>query len=174
MDDLSHYSVIERARGGDTLEIRALRPDDRAGLLAAIDHTSAQSLHLRFFGARRRFTDEEIAFFLEVDFTRHVALVATAEHEGESVIVGGARYILTQPGQAEVAVTVIDACQGQGIGSILMHHLVTIARHSGLTELAAEVLSDNARMLKLFERCRLPLSMKREAGVIHVVLRLNS
>ncbi|WP_373875206.1 GNAT family N-acetyltransferase, partial [Methylorubrum podarium] len=162
------------ARGGGTLEIRALRPDDRAGLLAAVDHTSAQSLYLRFFGARRRFTDREITFFLNVDFTSHVALVATAEHEGERVIVGGARYIVTRPAQAEVAITVIDACQGQGIGGILMRHLVGIARERGLTELAAEVLSENTRMLKIFSRCGLPLKRKREAGAIHVVLQLNA
>ncbi len=173
MDDLSHYSVIERMRGGGILEIRALQPDDRAGLLTAVDHTSARSLYLRFFGERHHFTDKEIAFFLDVDFTSHVALVATAEHEGERVIVGGARYIVTRPGQAEVAITVIDSCQGQGVGGILMHHLVSLARRRGLTELVAEVLSDNARMLKLFARCGLPLSMKREAEAIHVVLQLN-
>ncbi|CAO4179068.1 GNAT family N-acetyltransferase [Methylorubrum populi] len=174
MDDLSHYSVIEHARGGSTLEIRALRPEDRAGLLAAVDQTSAQSLYRRFFGARRRFTDKEIRFFLDVDFASHVALVATAEHEGEHAIVGGARYIVTQPGQAEVAFTVIDAFQGQGIGSILMRHLIRIARQRGLSELAADVLSDNLRMLKLFEQCGLPLSKKREADAIHVLLRLTS
>ncbi|ACK84906.1 hypothetical protein [Methylorubrum extorquens] len=74
MDDLSHYSVIERLRDGRTLEIRALLPGDREGVLTAIDHSSAQSLYRRFFGAKRRFTDKEIAFFLEVDFTTHVAL----------------------------------------------------------------------------------------------------
>ncbi|GJE72701.1 Acetyltransferase Pat [Methylorubrum podarium] len=81
---------------------------------------------------------------------------------------------MTRPAQAEVAITVIDACQGQGIGGILMRHLVGIARERGLTELAAEVLSENTRMLKIFSRCGLPLKRKREAGAIHVVLQLNA
>ncbi|MEA1834856.1 GNAT family N-acetyltransferase [Methylobacterium durans] len=173
MDDLSHYSVVERLRGGLTLEIRALRPDDRAGLLAAVDHTSAQSLYRRFFGAKRHFTDKEIAFFLNVDFTRHVALVATADEDGERVIIGGARYVVTQPGQAEVAFTVIDHYQGRGVGAALMRHLVDIACRSGLAELTAEVLPGNAPMLKLFERCGLPLCRRREAEAVHVVLRLT-
>ncbi|MGH1575131.1 GNAT family N-acetyltransferase [Methylobacterium sp. P31] len=172
MDDLSHYSAVERLRDGRTLEIRALRPDDRDGVLTAVEHTSPQSLYRRFFGAKRHFTDKEIAFFLNVDFTSHVALVAVAEEAGERVIVGGARYVVTQPGQAEVAFTVIDQYQDQGIGAALMRHLIGIARKSGLTGLTAEVLPNNAPMLSLFERCGLPLKMRRDAGAVHVALQL--
>ncbi|WP_457104580.1 hypothetical protein [Methylobacterium sp. P5_C11] len=64
MDDLSHYAAVERMPDGWPLEIRALRPDDRERLLSAVEHTSAQSLYRRFFGAKRQFTDKEIAFFL--------------------------------------------------------------------------------------------------------------
>ncbi|WP_336491889.1 GNAT family N-acetyltransferase [Methylobacterium nigriterrae] len=172
MDDLSHYSAIEHLRDGRTLEIRALRPDDREGMLAAVDHTSTQSLYRRFFGAKRHFTDKEIAFFLNVDFTSHVALVATADEGGDRAVVGGARYVVTRPGQAEVAFTVVDHYQGQGIGAALVRHLIGIARRSGLAELTAEVLPDNAPMLKLFERCGLPLSKRREGPVVHVTLEL--
>ena len=173
MDDLSHYSAVERLRDGRTLEIRALRPDDRERMLAAVDHTSAQSLYRRFFGAKRHFTDKEIAFFLNVDFTDHVALVATADEDGERAVIGGARYVVTRPGQAEVAFTVVDEYQGQGIGAALVRHLVGIARAAGLTELTAEVLPDNTPMLKLFERTGLPLSKRRDAEAVHLILQLT-
>jgi RimJ/RimL family protein N-acetyltransferase len=173
MDDLSHYSAVERLRDGRTLEIRALRPDDRERMLAAVDHTSAQSLYRRFFGAKRHFTDKEIAFFLNVDFTDHVALVATADEDGEPAVIGGARYVVTRPGQAEVAFTVVDEYQGQGIGAALVRHLVGIARAAGLTELTAEVLPDNTPMLKLFERTGLPLSKRRDAEAVHLILQLT-
>jgi RimJ/RimL family protein N-acetyltransferase len=172
MDVLSRYAAVERLRDGRTLKIRALRPDDRDAVLSAVEHTSPQSLYRRFFGAKRHFTGKEIAFFLNIDFRSHVALVAVAEEAGESVIVGGARYVVTQPGQAEVAFTVVDRYQGQGIGAALMRHLIGIARTSGLTGLTAEVLPDNSPMLKLFERCGLPLTMRREAEAVHIALRL--
>ena len=44
------YSAIETLRGGRRIEIRALRPDDRADLIAAVGRTSTQSLYRRFFG----------------------------------------------------------------------------------------------------------------------------
>jgi RimJ/RimL family protein N-acetyltransferase len=171
-DELSHYSSIEALRDGRTLEIRALRPEDREGMLAAVGGTSERSLYRRFFGPKRHFTDTEIDFFLNVDFTDHVALVAVADEGGEGVIAGGGRYIGTQPGQAEVAFAVVDRFQGQGVGAALMRHLIGIARSSGLTQLTAEVLPDNAPMLKLFERCGLELKQRREAQVVHITLRI--
>ena len=66
-------------RDGRRVEIRALRPADRDDLIAAVGRTSDQSLYRRFFGARRGFREQEIAFFVNVDFVDHVALVAVAE-----------------------------------------------------------------------------------------------
>jgi GNAT superfamily N-acetyltransferase len=87
--------------------------------------------------------------------------------------VAGARYVVVQPGCAEVAFAVVDQHQGQGIGAALMRHLVEIARAAGLRELIAEVLSDNAPMLKVLARSGLPMVTRREGGVAHVVLQLS-
>ena len=96
-----------------------------------------------------------------------VALVAVLENDAGPVIVGGGRYVVVQPGQAEVAFAVVDHHQGQGIGKALMRHLVAIARDAGLRELIAEVLPDNAQMLKVFERSGLDFRTRREPRVVH-------
>ena len=172
MSETAGYSAVELTRDGRPVEIRALRPDDRAELLAAIGRASTQSLFRRFFAAKRGFTDQEIEFFLHVDFINHVALVAVMEEDGRPAIVGGGRYIVLQPGKAEVAFAVIDRYQGQGIGTALMRQLAEIARAAGLRELIAEMLPENIPMLKVFEKSGLRLSTKREAQVVHVVLEL--
>src|SRR5262249_43199315 len=100
------------------------------------------------------------------------ALVAVVEEDGRPIIVGGARYIVSRPGAAEVAFAVDDAHQGQGIGPVLMRHLVEIARRAGLAELHAEVLSGNTAMLKVFERSGLAASTSRDGGVTLVTLRI--
>jgi GNAT superfamily N-acetyltransferase len=169
------YSAVERLRDGRTLEIRALRPADRAEFLAAFERTSEESRYRRFFAPKRGFTEKEIEFYLNVDFVSHVALVAGLEEgEGERrVIAGGARYIASEPGRAEVAFAVDDLHQGLGIATHLMRHLVLIAREAGISELVAEVLPDNAPMLKVFERCGLAMTTRREPGVVHVTLALS-
>jgi RimJ/RimL family protein N-acetyltransferase len=166
------YSVHEVLADGCRVEIRVLRPDDRAALLAAIEQTSSQSLYSRFFGVRRAFTEQEITFFLNLDFVSHVALVAVVDEGNCPVIAGGGRYIVVQPGKAEVAFAVVDKYQRKGIGAALMRHLVAIARIAGLQELIAEVLPDNLPMLKVFEKSGLNLTTKRESGVLHVSLDL--
>jgi RimJ/RimL family protein N-acetyltransferase len=140
---------------------------------AAVGLTGAESLFRRFFATKRGFSEREIAFFLNVDFTNHVALVAVVEEGERPVIVGGGRYIVVQPGKAEVAFAVVDQYQGRGIGATLMHHLATIARSSGLRELVAQVLPDNTAMLKVFEKSGFGLSKERGSGVVHVTVRLT-
>jgi len=169
--DASKYSAMEVLRNRREVEIRALRRDDRDALLAATTRAGTQSMFRRFFAAKRAFSEQEIAFFVNIDFIAHVALVVVTQENGQPAIIGGARYIVTQPGAAEVAFAVIDAYQGQGLGAALMRHL--IAQAAGLKELTAEVLPDNTPMLKVFEKSGHPLTVQRQTGVVHVVLQLR-
>lgn len=168
------YRSAEILRDGRMAEIRALKPEDRAGMLAAVGRTSAQSLYRRFFAFKRGFTDQEVDFYINVDFVSHVALAAVLEENGKPVIVGGARYIVGPPDQAEVAFAVDDAHQGNGIGTALMRHLVAIARQAGLKALTADVLPENTAMLKVFETSGLAITTQRSADATHVVLQLPS
>jgi RimJ/RimL family protein N-acetyltransferase len=170
--ELARYSSTKVLRDGRRIVIRALRPGDRDGLLAAVGRVAAPSLYRRFLGAKHGFTEQEVAFFSNVDFINHVALAAAMPEDGRETIVGGARYIVGQPGQAEVAFTVIDDFQGLGIGTTLMTHLAAIAHAAGIRELIAEVLSDNAPMLAVFKKSGFPVSTRRESGVLHVTIQL--
>ena len=171
--EAANYSAFEKLRDGRPLEIRALRPDDQAELLAAVSRASAEARYRRFFGVKRHFSDNDIAFFVNVDFVSHVALVAVVEEDGQPTIVGGARYVVAQPGQAELAFIVVDEYQGQLIGATLLRHLIAIAQHSRLAELVAVVLADNSAMLKVFLKCGLRVSSRREAGTVRVSLQLT-
>jgi RimJ/RimL family protein N-acetyltransferase len=172
MVQAANYSAVEVLRDRK-VEIRALRPEDQADFVAAVERTSDQSLYRRFFGAKRSFTDQEVAFFMNVDFVNHVALIAVVEEGGRPTIAGGGRYVVVEPGKAEVAFVVVDQYQGQGIGAALMAHLAAIARAAGLKELVAEVLPGNLPMLKVFEKSGLQPVITREGQVVHVTLRLS-
>ena len=173
MANAANYTADERLRDGRRVEIRALKPDDKADMLDAVSHIGAQSMRRRFFGAKRSFSEAEQAFYLNVDFVNHVALIAVADEGGRSTIVGGGRYVVVQPGSAEVAFAVVDAFQGQGIGSTLLRHLIVIARDAGLKELIAEVLPENAAMLKVFEKSGLNTTTQRAAGAVHVKMKIS-
>jgi hypothetical protein len=97
MVEAAMYSAVETLLDGRRVDIRALRQDDRAELLAAVGRTSLESLYRRFFTVKRGFTEQETAFFLNIDFVDHVALVAVVEEASRPVIVRGARYIVLRP-----------------------------------------------------------------------------
>jgi GNAT superfamily N-acetyltransferase len=173
MSDAARYSALETLRDGRAVEIRALRPDDASGLDDAVGRSSAESLRRRFFAVRRSFSEAEVAFFLNVDFVNHVALAAVADEGGRPAIIGTGRYIVVEPGKAEVAFGVVDQYQGQGIGGALMRHLIILAREAGLKELIAEVLAENTPMLNVFRKSGLPMTTTRASGVVHAALQLS-
>ena len=120
---------------------------------------------------KREFSEKEAHYFLDIDFVKHVALIALANEDGRPTLIGGGRLVVVGPDRAEVSFAVIDEYQGKGIGSALMRHIAAIGREMGLKELVAEVLADNAPMLKVFERSGLAMTTKHEGSVVHVTLR---
>jgi GNAT superfamily N-acetyltransferase len=83
---------------------------------------------------------------VEVDHTDHEALVAIPLLSAE--IAGECRFIRL-PDTAEVGVTVVDAWQGRGLGSVLLARLSERALEAGIEYFTAEVLAENRTMLAL-------------------------
>ena len=71
-----------------------------------------------------------------------------------------------------MAFVVIDTWQGRGVGSILMRHLIKIASHAGLKELTAEVLPENAAMIKVFRKFGFTPAPRRDPQTLHLVRKL--
>jgi ribosomal protein S18 acetylase RimI-like enzyme len=71
-----------------------------------------------------------------------------------------------------MAFVVVDAWQGRGVGSILMRHLVKIASDAGLQELTAEVLPENAAMIKVFGKFGFRPAPSRDHKTLHLALEL--
>jgi RimJ/RimL family protein N-acetyltransferase len=169
----SRYSQFETLRDATRLEIRAQQPEDQAAMLEAFGRMSEQSRYTRFFAPKRGLSEKEIAHFMNVDFVNHVALVAIAGDAGSRRIVGAGRYIVSQPGAAEIAFAVDDSYQGRGVASAVIRSLAAIARAAGIDSFHAEVLAENAPMLRVFEKSGLAMSKKREQGIVHATLRLH-
>lgn len=166
------YSVDEVLRDGASIHIRAIRADDKEELLAHFHQLSERSIYFRFFGAKRRLTEEELRRFTEPDFRSHVALVATRRVDGVEQIIGVGRFMAREdiacPQRAEVAFAVIDAFQGRGIGTLLLEHLAKIAQSLGIIEFEADVLGENNQMLAVFRRSGFQVCRSVESGVVHV------
>jgi acetyl coenzyme A synthetase (ADP forming)-like protein len=170
--EASRYAADALLRDGSSVHVRALRPDDKTRLLDHFRRLGPESIRYRFFGVKAGLTDEELRYFTELDFVRHVGLAAVRREAGEERFYGVARYIrtddLTAEGRAEFAVAVDDAHQGLGIGTVLLERLVDIALRSGITAFEADVLGDNRRMHELLTHLGLSVASSGAAGVVHV------
>ena len=78
-NDLSDYSANAILRDGTPVRIRAIRPGDKQRLALHFEGLSNDSRYHRFFGVKNRLTSNELRYFTEPDFMRHVALVATVQ-----------------------------------------------------------------------------------------------
>jgi len=127
---------------------------------------------------KKELSDKELVYFSEVDFERHVALVASILIESGEIPVGTGRYIIGSDNEAlpgaEVAFDVEDEFQGLGVATILLKHLAIIARASGLEEFEAVVLSENRRMLEVFRHSGLAIETRNAPdGITEVKLSLR-
>ncbi len=113
-------------RDGSTVRVRPIRSDDESQLYELLHGLSEDSRTLRFFGAVSDYLlKREAERESHVDYARTFGLVATAGRRER--IVGHAEYAASDGDRAEVSFAVADACQGQGLGTILLGQLSQIA-----------------------------------------------
>ncbi len=174
MIDVREYAASESLKDGRNVCVRAIRPEDKTTLLESFSRFSEASVYKRFHGSKRHLTDEELKFYTEIDYLHHMALVASLDENDQ--IVGGGRYIAHDtsqpPRSAEIAFAVADNFQGLGVGTIMLKHLIIIARDVGIGTFEADVLAENSAMIRVFKKSGLLMSKDHEGQNVHITLNL--
>jgi len=117
---------------------------DRHWIEEGFEELSIESRYTRFGMGVGGLSDSELDYLADVDQHDHVAWGASVFGYGAGV----GRYIATsESNQPEVAVTVLDEYQGNGLGSALLRALVGVARHEGVEELCFRVVPGNTLVL---------------------------
>jgi GNAT superfamily N-acetyltransferase len=142
-------------RDGSTVELRLLRPDDRAELYAAFRRLSPESRYRRFFSDAVDLTPEMLDYLTLLDGYDHFAIVAhraSADLKSD-VGIGVARFIRLkrEPTVAEAAITVTDDAQGIGLGRVLLARLREAALERDVACFRTSLLGTNDAMAKLVE-----------------------
>jgi len=108
-----------------------------------------------------------------VDFSRDMALAATAMLDGETLL-GVARYVRDKDNQAaEFALVVADSWHGRGIGTRLMAKLIDAARRRGVKRLYGEILATNRPMLGLATKLGFTLERREDPTITRALLDLR-
>jgi len=127
--------------------IRPITPQDKEAERAFIEGLSAEARRYRFLGAVRVPSEALIEQFTNIDYIHEVAFVAVSPDDGRQQIVGVSRYSTDQEGlSCECAVTVSDEWQNKGLGTLLMRHLIEVARARGIRRMTSIDSAENVQM----------------------------
>jgi acyl-CoA synthetase (NDP forming)/GNAT superfamily N-acetyltransferase len=156
---------------GRIARLRQLCPEDQAAVLNLHQKLEQRDQYFRFFGPLPP---------RAADLVRGMTAPANAGHGSVGVFVAGvplgvANYeVLTDPIVAEVALAVSGDAQAHGVGTLLLEHLVSLARRRGVRRFVAEVLTENARMLRVFRASGLGCRLRHEGSVTHLDIVLDA
>jgi len=155
---------------GTTVGIRLAAPDDFDAVKAMHEAMSPDNSYLRFFNISRHSAEIEARRICRDPAPGSLALLAVADGE----LVGVASYVplQDQPGQAEVAFAVADHMHDRGIATLLLEHLVSVARTRRIVTFAADTLTENKAMLAVFAAAGLPVERRYADGVYKLTFPL--
>ena len=149
---------------GVDIFIRPIRPEDASLLVELFESLSPRSVYLRFFTPMKRLPHSMLARFTQIDYDRHIALVALTESQTNEKMLGVARVINgSNLRKAEFSVAVSDPWHGKGIGAALLQRCLSIAEERGIQRVMGTVLAENTQMLALARK--LGFNIKKEPGV---------
>lgn len=166
-----------QSRRGLTVSVRRVQPTDAAQLVDLFNHLSLVSRYQRF----NQLLDEVPPERVWQEATRLAALepaqgqlwLAFADlPEQPAAPVAGLRLQRIPPDAAEVALSVRDDLQGQGIARALHPFVLQQARVLGVSKLVALFHQSNQPVLALLERAPYPLRRFPHGEYLYVEMAL--
>lgn len=140
----------ETLRDHSHVLIRPITKQDKDAERAFIEGLSAQARRFRFLGQVRSPSERLIEQFTDIDYVHEVAFVAVVADDSRERIVGVSRYSTDDAGlHCECAVTVGDDWQNKGLGTLLMKHLIEVARARGIHTMTSLDSAENIQMQDL-------------------------
>jgi GNAT superfamily N-acetyltransferase len=156
---------------GTAVVIKPQTLEDGPPLAEFFARLSPTSRYQRFFtGMPPKLPSSMLKALSNVDGERHVGLLAWRD----GAVVGAARYVRRDdaPHIADVAFTVADELQGNGLGRRLMRELQAHAARRGITRFAFDVLSTNDAALSVARL--LGARLKRDGATVEGVIYIDS
>jgi RimJ/RimL family protein N-acetyltransferase len=169
------YAVEEErthaARDGRHARIRPARLHDVPALQRLIHRVPQEEVYLRFFRTLRSLSIEEaVRLCAAAPGLDAVYVAVEGPPEAEEVIANACLFAEPSTGFGEVGYLVDPRWQGAGLGKALQQVLIDKGRAMGLRGLSAQILADNARMLRLARASGLRIELEREGETCELVM----
>lgn len=169
------YPVQEERRqtfaNGAELLIRPAHAADADALRSLFHLLSPDDVYTRFFRRVRSLSYQDLQTLCNVNHETQVAFLAvTGPRENEVVVGSGCYFLNATTNLAEVAYMVAPDWQGQGLGTALQTRLQEYAMARGVKGFVAEILANNARMVRLAANAPGVATTERDGDTIQVTI----
>jgi acetyl coenzyme A synthetase (ADP forming)-like protein len=169
----TRYVASWKLPDGVEVLLRPIKPEDEGLMHDLAASVSDETIKTRFFSPIRPMSHEWLILFCNIDYDRHMAIVAEITEGGNRKIIGVGRVIMYPDLRSgELALLVHDRYQRQGLGYELMQVIIGIGRDKGLAEVAGDVLADNEKMLKLARKLGFTVRLA-PGGIFRITLKLK-
>ncbi len=172
----STQTGVFRLPGGETAMVRAITPQDADRLQAYMRNLSGPTRRNRFLGAVSELTPRELERFTHMGGAGEFAMIAFARMAGETAMIAEAVQVIAPEGRrCEIALSVTDAWQRKGLGTLLLANMECRARMLGARCLIGEVLRTNDAMKALAGKAGFAIRGPfKDARLIEIVKDLSS
>jgi acyl-CoA hydrolase/GNAT superfamily N-acetyltransferase len=161
-------------KDGTRILLRPIKPSDATLKQHLFYALSKESVRNRYLGSIKAMPMKRVWPYVVVDYENEMSIVATIEERGTENLIGIGSYVkIPHTTTAEVSFAVRDDWQNKGVGTLLLNHLIEIAKKKGLTGLTAWVSVDNSRMMHVFKKCGYPMKYKIEGDLYYVLIDIS-
>lgn len=172
-------NLLRQSRKGRAFNIRRMEQTDAPLLANFLGSLSSPTLWMRFFVPYPSLSEEaisrEILRLSQIAKSNGSVLVATRYAEGEEEIIGIGEMIPDKElyNAAELAITIRDDYQGEGLGSALTNQLVHEATKRGIGTIKAETMAQNRPMLRIWTKLGRPYSFQTRQSITTMLAQLD-
>ncbi|MGB9902549.1 GNAT family N-acetyltransferase [Methanothrix sp.] len=170
-----HLEVHRTTKTGLEILMRPVRISDEPLLKDFFYSLSEESRYQRFISMRMEIPRDLLQKLTMIDYTNKMVILATLPGKERDVVIGIGQYEVNRDKYtADIALAVRDDYQNHGVGSELLSYLTQLARKSGLLGFTAEVLAENNRVFRLFEKMGFEVEKVNDAGIYYMKLKFRS
>ena len=167
------YASKETTTHGLRIFVRPIKPEDAPLLMELFENLSPESRYRRFFSPMKSLSRDFLVRFTQVDYDRHIGLVALGREDDEEKMLGVARVIMDPDRKnGEFSVAVGDKWQGQGVGRRLLERCLDAGRDYGLETVQGFVLAENRQMLNLGRELGFGISLENGENTYRLTIHL--
>ena len=165
---------IHTFKDGLKVRFRAIRPSDEEEMRRLFYRFSSESVYYRYFSPIKAMPHTRMQKYVNVDYRQNLSIVGLVGEPGGGRIIAEARYVTMQDRPyADTAFVVDEDYQGKGIATYLLNTLMRIAKERGLHGIAADVLSSNIAMWKVYQKAPYPLRSIRKTDYHHLTITFD-